>query len=330
MTQQPATESRGTGCRTMLVPPDERFWVRYSPHHEFPLSTVTSVALHVLAILLLLLGAWVAFKLGWLDDNRRLPVVAVVVEEGGGNGPGPGPGRGEEGPAQEDVPGGKPAAGNPRADLPDPGALPEVRPPADKGDRPVPPPTPNWRKPLGDLGKALDGKLGPAGPGKDRVRDVGVGDKNGPGSGEMTRRRMQRWTLIFNTDDGADYARQLDAFRAILVYPDPDDPNEYRVIHDLLARPVKAQREDITQIRRMFWVDEKERSVASLARALGIKPTPPGFAMFFAPDLEGKLLKLELTYRGRTEEEIDATDFEVFKTSDGYDIRVIRQTLKRR
>jgi hypothetical protein len=142
---------------------------------------------------------------------------------------------------------------------------------------------------------------------------------------------MQRWTLIFNTDDGNDYARQLAAFGALVVYPDPADQNQYWVIRDLLARPAKAEREDITQIKRMFWVDEKERSVASLARALGVKPAPPGFAMFFAPELEPKLLKLELTYQGRTEAEIDSTDFEVFKTNNGgYDVRVVRQTLKRR
>jgi hypothetical protein len=80
----------------------------------------------------------------------------------------------------------------------------------------------------------------------------------------------------------------------------------------------------------MYWVDDKERSVASLARALGVKPTPPGFAMFFEASLEGRLLKLELA-QGRTEAEIEATDFEVYKTPNGdYDVKVIRQTLKRR
>jgi hypothetical protein len=329
MTQQPTTESRGASYRGALVPPDEQFWVRYSPHHEFPLSTVTSIALHVLVVILLLLGAWVAFKLGWMEDNRSLPVVAVVVDEGGGrSGTGPGPGKTEPGGLPEAVP---PAAGKPQAQPPEIGAPPEIPPPDDKGNRSGPPSTPNWHQALDNLGNALAGKPGPGGGGRDGGRDVGVGNKKGPGTGEMTRRRMQRWTLIFNTDDGNDYARQLDAFDAFVAYPDPDDPNQFRVIRKLLTRPVKAEREDITQIQRMYWVDEKERSVVSLARALGIKPTPPGFAMFFAPDLEVKLLKIELAYQTRTETEIEGTDFEVFKTpGGGYDVKVIRQTLKRR
>ena len=29
--------------KAALIPPEEKFWQRYSPHHEFPLSTVTSI-----------------------------------------------------------------------------------------------------------------------------------------------------------------------------------------------------------------------------------------------------------------------------------------------
>jgi hypothetical protein len=314
-----------------LTPPDEQFWVRYSPHHEFPLSTVTSVALHVLVIVLLLLGAWVAFKLGWMEDNRSVPVVAVVVEGGGSPGDGLGPEKDGQSALREDVPG-TPHPGKTNPTLPKLEGPPEVSNPAKVGDRPVRPPSAvDWRGPLNDLGKTLGGKLGPGGPGKDRGQDGGVGPNKGPGPGEKTRERMQRWTLIFNTNDGNDYARQLSAFGALVVYPEPTDPPRYRAIGDLLARPVKAEIEDITQIKRMFWVDEKDTSVASLAQALGIKPAPPAFAMFFPPEMEPRLLKLELEYAGRTEQELRQyeTKFEVYKTKDGrYEIRVISQTLK--
>ena len=32
------------------APFEEPFWQRYSPHHEFPLSSATSIALHMLAL----------------------------------------------------------------------------------------------------------------------------------------------------------------------------------------------------------------------------------------------------------------------------------------
>src|SRR5258707_633125 len=71
---------------TSLVPPDEKFWQHYSPHHEFPLSSVTSVALHVLVIALLALAAWVAVKLGLDESDKPAEVEAVALEPGGGGG----------------------------------------------------------------------------------------------------------------------------------------------------------------------------------------------------------------------------------------------------
>ncbi|HJT75679.1 MAG TPA: hypothetical protein VJ739_00605, partial [Gemmataceae bacterium] len=87
------------------VPPDEQFWQRYSPHHEFPLSGVTSAALHVLVVALLLLAAWVAYRLGWGQEKEPLPVTAVRVEGGGGGnrqGVGDAPGKGDTAAPVED------------------------------------------------------------------------------------------------------------------------------------------------------------------------------------------------------------------------------------
>ena len=44
----------------MLVPPDEKFWKRYSPHNEAPLSGISSFALHLLAIPLLLIRDYIS------------------------------------------------------------------------------------------------------------------------------------------------------------------------------------------------------------------------------------------------------------------------------
>ena len=48
------TEEREPAPR---LPPEERFWKRYSPHHEFTLSSASSAVVHLLALGILALGA---------------------------------------------------------------------------------------------------------------------------------------------------------------------------------------------------------------------------------------------------------------------------------
>src|ERR1043166_8396917 len=72
-----------------LIPPEEQFWKRYSPHHEAPLSGVTSTILHLLAILLLLGVIWLQNKLKLAEENRSLPVDPVRLNLTGGGGGSP-------------------------------------------------------------------------------------------------------------------------------------------------------------------------------------------------------------------------------------------------
>ena len=68
MAEQSAAAGPGPQAGAPLpAPPEERFWKRYSPHHEFPLSAVGSFALHFLGgggliVAALLLGAYVNAK----------------------------------------------------------------------------------------------------------------------------------------------------------------------------------------------------------------------------------------------------------------------------
>src|SRR5438876_2516983 len=39
-----------------LLPPEERFWQRYSPHNEFPLSGIGAITIYVLLGLLMVAG----------------------------------------------------------------------------------------------------------------------------------------------------------------------------------------------------------------------------------------------------------------------------------
>jgi hypothetical protein len=338
--------SKTVSPREMPLPAEEPIMKRYSPHGEFPLSTVASIAIHLLGVGLLLIVGYLAVKfLG--SENKPIEAAAVVLEEPGGgggkvDGAGGGPGVGEPAKGDEAAPPpvdpDKPAT----TAAPDREHLKEVsREPLkfDAGD-------PVTTRLVEQGGHAVDAissltesarkKLqsavagqGQGGPGRGGGKGSGVGtgegDGVGPGKGsEPTKRarRTLRWTLIFNTRDGNDYARQLEQLGAILAIPDGKE--DYLVIRDLSARPAKPQVEDVSKINRIFWIDDRPSSVRSLAGALQI-PAPRHFVAFFPADLEEKLLRLELGYRGRQEDEITETRFEVRKVQGVYEPVVVSQ-----
>jgi hypothetical protein len=319
--------------RALRFPGEEPIMVRYSPHHEFPLSTVTSVGLHALVLGLLIVGGIVIARLNWGGDKPPVAVDAVALEEqaggGGGNpnGIGNGPGDGDLG--QPDAP---------DAPLPDPSQstvveqrreqLKEARAETlqlpvfndEEGRRLIEEGGAQVDKILrlkADVRKKLSGVLagkGKGGPGRGGGEGTGDGGgrggSTGPGTGnsESRAKRVLRWTLLFNTRDGRDYLNQLKAFGAILAVPDDKAPDGYLVIRDLNNPTPKA--EDIAEIKRIFWIDDKPASVRSLAAALKL-PTPAHFVVFFPVAFEEELLKMELAYRGRKESEITETRFEV-------------------
>jgi hypothetical protein len=154
--------------------------------------------------------------------------------------------------------------------------------------------------------------------------------RRGPNSPPVGRlepiTREQRWTLIFNTRNGEDYARQLQALGALLAIPDPSQPERYLVIRDLLKRPADPQPEDLSEIDRISWVDSKPESVDALRRALQLKEPPGRFVAFFPKSLEQKLLEMELARaRGRGEGEIKETRFEIQRVGNSYEPRVVDQ-----
>ena len=68
-----------------LVPPDERFWQRYSPHYELPISGVSSFAVHAVVLGL----AAVIATFGWfmLQENKPIPMETVELPGGSGANP---------------------------------------------------------------------------------------------------------------------------------------------------------------------------------------------------------------------------------------------------
>jgi RNA polymerase sigma factor (sigma-70 family) len=146
--------------------------------------------------------------------------------------------------------------------------------------------------------------------------------------------RVLRWKLGFNTQSGDEYLRQLRGIRpgggAILGVPTTD--GKFEVLRDLSKRPAAGKVEGLTEIKQIFWMDDKPESVAGLAHALGI-PAPRYFVVLFPPDLEDELIRLEREkakelFPGAREEDIDETQFDVVPSEDGYRARAVSVHLK--
>jgi hypothetical protein len=337
----------------LVAPPAESIWTRYSPHHEFPLSSVASVTMHVLVLALLVFAGVIAAALG-LNRDSNPPVDTVVVLPGGGGGhpDGVGDARGDRPPAPpvEDVPTEPkdqpniPTAVRPLESVKvDPVKLPEFT-KSPEGLRFLEDGTDalarfekvsqNAReKLLKGLEYASKGGGGPGRDGgKDKGKGPGEGSNVGPGKGDgnltVRQKRVLRWTMMFNTLNGNDYAKQLDALGAILAVP--DEQGQYRVIRNLKQRPALGNVEDLAAIQRIFWNDTDPRSITSLSMALGLRPVPPHIVAFFPEKLEQELLRKELEFGRRrkaniTEDDIHETRFKVVQRGGTYEALVESQ-----
>ncbi|MHB1422761.1 MAG: hypothetical protein ACYC3I_06105 [Gemmataceae bacterium] len=340
---------------SQLTPPDEQFWQRYSPHAEFPLSSVGSFVLHLLLFGILGLMAWLGAML-FNNGSRSLPVEAVRLDLGGGggnpHGQGDGPNNGEP------VEAGPQTNENPVENQNQPDDTPAPRIKVDPSakvkqnfdaEHPRFLELPNTEQSraferLGDKAKRIrvpdrsnssgygqggKGSGGGSGDGK----GTGVGNGQGEGRGTLTQRekRMLRWSMLFNTDSGQDYVAQLNGLGAILAIPVREDGNvEYKVVKNLAARPAKLEDEDISQIQRIYWIDDKPRSVGDVLSTLGIllPRLPSHFYAFMPEELEKKLYDLEKAYlkkhyRGKTEENILETKFRINRSRGKFEPEVI-------
>jgi hypothetical protein len=300
-----------------LAPPDEQFWEKYSPHHEFPLSTVGSVAMHVAALAVFLGLLWMLSRLTF-SDKTPVPMRTAMLTEGSGA-----DGRGEGGgtPApMENVD--RPQL--PSRDIPE-ATLQEVKEKI-KQFSPVIPPTEGLRpedlptaKRLAEINDDLRKKLfegmngnkgkGPGdGMGESGVPGAGASDK---GDATSSSNRAVRWELIFDTTSGEDYVRQLAAMKATLVIPQPADWQSNRVYRNLTVGNAAGEDFDIKQLPGLFFIDDMADSAARVARALGLNFSPPKFIAFFPKDVEEDLATKERAYRGRKESEIFSTKFRI-------------------
>lgn len=318
-----------TPTRTQpLIPPDERFWKRYSPHYELPLAGTASLFLHgILFGLLLFGGLWKLLQ--WRSEQSRPPSMDVVMLEGGGDGsegaaglPGLPGDLGTEVAAQ-DQPMTPELAKKfaaleldqvPRIDL----EVPEV---------PLPEPKEDISKLLDDISKEVDklpkektktvaprpkdgvasGKgsgttaKGPVGQGG-TGGGLGKGTKGtgfgsgGPGGRKLTRAEIfaRRWRFDLS-GTGKEHADKIAAVGLILVIPSPQ--GELLFIKDIRRRPVELQPGNLGKFQdAVKWQNTSPHSIQALARELQLPFVPPAVFMFLPREREEKMAAEELRF----------------------------------
>jgi hypothetical protein len=318
-----------------LVPPEEKFWEKYSPHHEFPLSTVGSVALHIAAVVLFLAALWLLARMTF-HDRWAVPVRAAVVMGDGDGVDGAGSGGGQ--PKENVDPGAVPQERNiPEAQLKDTvdelkDFLPQV-PSAEEGLRPQDLPSVRGITAMSDdlRRKLLDGASGRKGSGDQKgtgpsgAEGVGSGTTGDPTSAAA---RSVRWELDFKTRDARDYLDQLAVMKAVLVIPQPPDWKTARVYRNLKGRTI-GEPFNKNELPGVYFVSEDD-DPAGVARELGLSFKPGYFIAFFPPDVAEELAAKERAYRGRKESEIFSTTFSILIRDGKYHVAVSNQKPIRR
>ncbi len=330
-TNSPLSPPISSSHNPALKPPDQRFWRKYSPHYEFPISTVATVAVHVAAIALII---YIVTNL--LQQQDTVPPVPIRGMELVLDKPGDGGG--------ESAGGGSPQEANDQQQVRDP----ERQIPEDKLDKYVVD-AKNWILEFKDDPEALKAiaksvnfeKLNALNDAAKKVISqgftkggdgTGVGPKEGPGSGkgldpDSSAGRSSRWVIKFRTTSGQHYLRQLAAFEAKLLIPQPPDWKTNIQFDDLTPNSGKPQTDNLP---KMFFIDSDPRSASKVARALGLNFDPREFIAFFPKKVEDELGAKESAYRGLRSDQIQETTFEVLERNGKYEIRVTDQVPLRR
>lgn len=320
-----------------LAPPDEQFWDKYSPHHEFPLSSVGSVALHIGGLALLAGLLFLAYR---STTSDKTPVPMRVMTVTGGEGPGGAGGGGGDQRAEniDPVDQAIPKRDVPQAELdkviPDlKQFLPKV-PSVRDGLRPDD--LPNVPKIVG-LDEELRRRLleGASGnKGKGPGDGSGGAGPEGPGAGSdgdptSSANRGVRWELNFKTSDGKDYLEQLRVMKATLLIPQPGDWKTYKA-YNLSAGGLTGEDFDTAKLPGLYFIDDDPGSASRLVRAMGLGFSPPKFLAFFPKDIEEELAAKERDFRGRKEGEIFSTSFRILIRDGKPTIQVISQQAVRK
>jgi hypothetical protein len=316
-------------------PPEEEFWEAYNKRHEFPLSAVGTVVLHVLV------GAVLVVLIAGLMDNtedRSAPELKLLpvggLDEQGQGSPGSGGTPDPEFVRETD-------AGGVRDSFPTPEALQKARQDLrllleDPNAQNLPIAPSNLGAYL-KLNQALKEKLlgVQQGEGKEpgRSSDGTQGNGTGGTGPDSTRARGLRWVLRFSVRGGSDYIAQLRSMGAEILIPLSSD-KDCIIVPDLGA-PRSARTATDADLKRLAgkiqFSDQRPAMVKEVVGALGVKVSsqPNAFWAFFPKDVEDKLARLEKGHRNRLPENIEETIFRVTIRDGRYEVAVEHQAAKK-
>lgn len=297
--------------------PEPSVWRKYSAHHEFPLSALTSFVLHFLVVLLVaLFGVWV---IQWGSTTTDVELDTAILDVPGGYSLGSGgPDRGGDRDPKDGVVVLDSAVPD-NFDV----TSPVVRPPAD------PIVAPRSDKSLVDGARARSDGNRP-GPGS----GFGDGSERGPGTSKRKNsrgERMARWSVTFSYQTGEEYLQKLANLGATLAIAQAD--GKFLVINDVNQRPITTtskNREELLKLNQLYWRQDDSDAMQALQRMLGLS-TPPKFIWTFFPrDLEAALVDAEKKKSKLTEEQLNAgnwkTTFTAEKSGGKWAVNVVEQT----
>lgn len=324
-TAPPANQS-GEVRGEPTAPIEPSIWKKYSPHHEFPLSLLTTIVLYMFAGLVIAVFGVVSIYFG----SGEMPEIENIEFAGGGGDPsGSRDSNVNYGP-QENI---DFRLDDEISDAPVVETQPDLTAPTEARERLVEE-VKRTNQPFRGPNSFGRGGTGTGG-GKGSGHGTGEGDGSGPGKQTKREKRKDRWFVTFPFRSGEDYLRHVAKLGAYIAYPEGE--GKFRLFEDLNKRPLMGRVGTVADIKkwnRIYWRDTNPDAIYALASALNLSSPPPYFWIFFPVELENLLFEKEKAYRGLTEEQIIQrnleTHFEVDRVGDKYEVRVIKQERKSR
>jgi hypothetical protein len=333
-----------------LLPPDEKFWTRYSPHFELPLAGAASLLVHGVILGVLTLGGLALLLRGSIEASKPPSIDVVMVqgtegdgqEEGGGTPGGPGPDDGM--PRTDAITQESPSVTSPRPVSSATVPVPSV-PMVDLG----PAPTEDVEGELAKIAAAADAQVkaemnlppqkpaavtktatpksaaGPPGTGNrkgtnglgTRGTGTGSGDKTGPGIGRgglpgkmATQQEIFAQRWRFDLTGGG--KDHADKLASIgVTLAMPDPTGGFLVVTDLTRRPVELRKDKLQAYQdAVKWYNIRPESIRALAQELRL-PFAPQFVVLLLP---------------KDREEKMAAEEARFAREHGRDVRRVRET----
>jgi hypothetical protein len=316
------------------MPPEPSVFLKYSQHHEFPLSTMASILSHGLVLIMAMLAA--GMLIHWGGDREPPEVDVLVFAGGGGDGEGGGKVDGEDDlkevitfdPSRMDnetptVTFNKDDISSSVAETTKERIIEEAR-SAERVARGADP-----TKRAGDIGRGGPGSGGGLGSGH------GTGEGSGSGPGKMSERlkRPERWTLQIPYTTGEEYRDKLANLNAMIAFP--EGKTQFRLFRDLSKKTSTVEtQQGLGGLGRVWWNDSDPERVSGLAGSLGATGNPKVMFIFLPRDLEKELLKRELEYAKKTEAQLNEQGIETWFTAEkvgaSWNVKVVKQEKKRR